>query len=142
MAVWWPGRRCSAHLRHGTLQALQELWEPSRSTFAISSVVRSSQQQLITHTMRPTQAQARLTWWRAPSPSACPVVPLRFEIDTIGMQEAMDAAGTEGDAGGVRTPLSVRGMATPAVPEAGSAERCLGRQHALLQPHVVVLRKP
>ncbi|KAK9825372.1 hypothetical protein WJX81_005933 [Elliptochloris bilobata] len=35
-------------------KALQELWEPSRSTFAINNVVRSSQQQLITHTMRPT----------------------------------------------------------------------------------------
>ena len=42
----------------GHAQALQELWEPSRSTFTVNSqVVRNSQQQLITNTIRPSQKQ-------------------------------------------------------------------------------------
>lgn len=46
----------------GHSQALQELWEPSRSTFTVNSqVVRSSQQQLITNTIRPSQKQVSST---------------------------------------------------------------------------------
>lgn len=69
-----PGRHPSAHSLQGPLQALQELWEPSRSTFAISNVVRSSQQQLITHSMRPTHMQVHFTWWHEHNTCASPAV--------------------------------------------------------------------
>ena len=131
-----PGRLHDAHRQQGSLQALQELWEPSRSTFAISNVVRSSQQQLITHTMRPTQTQVHVTWRREPGDSACLTVPSAW-ADTIGMQDAMDSAGTAGEGGYGPPPLSVPGVPTSAVPEASAVGRCAGRQHALLQPHLV-----
>ena len=135
LAAWCPGRHPSAHYLQGTLQALQELWEPSRATFAISNVVRSSQQQLITHSMRPTHMQARLIWWHEHSTCACPAV-LLLELTPPACRRTWTLVATM-----VREGMGLCCQACQTCPRLHCRRPALlqgaqAGQHAMLQHHV------